>query len=157
MTATPTTPGYAHTQTAPLCLMLYAVGIAAVILALLTGDSPGIIIAGTVGSVMLLLAPCVHHLTIEDRGAVLAIRFGPVPLFRRTLKYADIGSVEIGRTLLVDGWGIHYSVRGGWVWNLWGRTCVVVHFKDGGTLRIGTDDGENLAGFLASKIGHQGV
>jgi hypothetical protein len=37
----------------------------------------------------------------------------------------DIGSVEIGRTLHLDGWGIHMSVRGGWVWNLWGRDCVV--------------------------------
>jgi hypothetical protein len=51
--------------------------------------------------------------------------------------------------LLVYGIGvIHYSIRGGLVWNLWGRDCVVVHFKNGGVLRIGTDDAENLADFL---------
>jgi hypothetical protein len=88
---------------------------------------------------------------------VLAIRFGPVPLFHRTVRYADIGSVEVGRTLLLDGWGIHYSVRGGWVWNLWGRTCVVVHFKDGGTLRIGTDDADDLVAYLRSRIGERGT
>jgi hypothetical protein len=72
-------------------------------------------------------------------------------LFRRTVRYADIESVEVGRTLILEGWGIHYSIRGGWVWNLWGRDCVVVHLKKG-MLRIGTDDAENLAGFLRSKV-----
>ena len=88
---------------------------------------------------------------------MLAIRFGPVPLFRRTVRYADIEKVEVGRTLILDGWGIHYSIRGGWVWNLWGRDCVVVHLKNGGVLRIGTDDAENLACFLEGKISQQGM
>lgn len=46
---------------------------------------------------------------------------------------------------------IHLSIRGGWVWNLWGRDCVVVHLKNG-TLRIGTNDAPNLCRFLESKI-----
>lgn len=75
-----------------------------------------------------------------------------MPLFRRNVRYADIESVEVGRTLFLDGWGIHYSIRGGWVWNLWGRACVVVHFRNGKTLRIGTDDAENLAAFLLCKV-----
>ena len=87
-----------------------------------------------------------------DLGEVLAICFGPVPLFRRTVQYADIESVDVGRTLLLDGWGIHLSIRGGWVWNPWGRDCLVVRFKNGGTLRIGTDDAEELARFLNGRI-----
>jgi hypothetical protein len=152
MTMDTATCGYSHTQKAPLYLILYGSGITAITLAVLIGDYLGIVIAGGVSLVLLLLAPCFHYLAVEDQGDVLAIRFGPVPLFRRTVQYADIGSVEIGRTLLMDGWGIHLSIRGGWVWNLWGRTCVVVHFKDGGTLRIGTDDAENLARSLEGKI-----
>jgi hypothetical protein len=105
-----------------------------------------------IGLLMFVLAASIHHLTVEDRGVVLAIRFGPMPLLRRTVSYADIEKVEVGRTLLLDGWGIHLSIRGGWVWNLWGRTCVVVHFKNGGTLRIGTDDAEHLVAFLRSKV-----
>lgn len=157
MTTETTTPGYSHKQTAPLCLILYVGGITAVTLAVLVGDPVGIVIAGSVSLVLLLLAPCFHYLAVEDRGDVLAVQFGPVPLFRRTVRYTDIGSVEVGRTLLLDGWGIHLSVRGGWVWNLWGRTCVVVCFKDGGTLRIGTDDADNLVEFLRSKIGERGT
>jgi hypothetical protein len=157
MTTGMTTPGYLQKQTAPLCLILYGVGITAITLAVLLGDYLGIVIAGSVSLVLVLLAPCFHYLAVEDRGDVLAVRFGPVPLFRRTVRYADIGSVEVGRTLLLDGWGIHLSIRGGWVWNLWGRECVVIHFKDGGTLRIGTDDAENLARFLEGKVAEQGT
>lgn len=73
-------------------------------------------------------------------------------MFRRTVSYADIEKVEIGRTLLLEGWGIHLSIRGGWVWNLWGQTCVVVYLKNGGTLRIGTDDAENLVEFLRRRV-----
>lgn len=147
-----TTPAYSHTQKAPLCTILYGSALACFVLIWVIGEPPGIYIGGGVGLLVALLGPCFHHLTVEDWGSVLAIRFGPVSLFHRTLRYADIGSVEIGRTLLLDGWGIHLSIRGGWVWNLWGRTCVVVHFKNGGTLRIGTDDAENLLAFLRRKV-----
>lgn len=69
------------------------------------------------------------------------------------MRYDDIEQVEVGRTMLLDGWGIHMSVRGGWVWNLWGWTCVVVRFKNGGTsCGLGRDDAENLVEFLRSKV-----
>ena len=145
--------GYFHTQKAPLCLILYGSALACIALALMIRDTPGMFIGGGVGLLIALLAPAFHHLTVVDQGDVLAIRFGPIPLFRRTVRYADIESVEVGRTLLLDGWGIHYSIRGGWVWNLWGRSCVVVHFRNGNSvLRIGTDDAEKLAGFLEGKV-----
>jgi hypothetical protein len=124
-------------------------------LALAVGSPPGNWTAVAVGALIILLAPAFHHLTIMDAGDRLAIRFGPVPLFRRTVRYAAIEIVEVGRTLILDGWGIHFSVRGGWVWNLWGRDCVVVQFRNGGVLRLGTDDAENLARFLEGKIGQQ--
>lgn len=146
------TPGYSHTQKAPLCLILYGSALACIALGWIIGDTLGLYVAGGVGLLIASLAPCFHHLTVVDQGEVLAIRFGPVPLFGRTVKYADIEKAEIGRTLILDGWGIHLSIRGGWVWTLWGRDCVVVHFRNGGVLRIGTDDGENLAGFLEGKI-----
>ncbi len=101
--------------------------------------------------IAVLFAPAFHHLTVVDTGDDLAIRFGPVPLFRRNVRYADISSAEVGRTLLLDGWGIHMSIRGGWLWNLWGRDCVVMRLTNG-TLRIGTDDAENLAGILKNRI-----
>jgi hypothetical protein len=138
-------------QKAPLCLILYASALLCFTLAWNVGDTPGIYIGGGVGLLIALLGPCFHHLTVVDQYDHLAIRFGPIPLFRRTVMYADILNVEVGRTLLLDGWGIHMSIRGGWVWNLWGRDCVVVHLKKG-TLRIGTDDADNLSIFLRKRF-----
>lgn len=153
MTADPNTPGYSHRQSAPLCLLLYAVASLFLVLGWVLSAEPLLRwLFPSIGVLLAVVAALFHHLTVEDRGDRLAVRFGPVPLFRRAVRYADIGSVEVGRTLLIDGWGIHYSLRGGWVWNLWGRECVVVHFRDGGTLRIGTDDAEQLAAFVRSRL-----
>lgn len=153
MTTDTNTLGYSHTQKAPLCLLIYA--LAAVFLALgwFVQDAPPIPwLFPPIGVLMLVIAASFHHLTVEDQGDVLSVRFGPIPLFRKPVQYSDIVSVEVGRTLLLDGLGIHMSIRGGWVWNLWGRDCVVVHFRNGGVFRIGTDDTENLAAFLERKI-----
>ncbi len=152
-----TDPGYSHTQKAPLCLILYSSALLCFALAWMVGSAPGSFIAAGVGLLIVLLAPAFHHLTVEDQGDRLTIRFGPLPLFGRTVRYADIEKAEVGRTLILDGWGIHYSIRGGWVWNLWGRDCVVVHFKNGGVLRIGTDDATNLVRFLEGKIAQEGT
>ena len=144
---------YAHTQYAPLCWILSGSALVCLGTALALGDSTGWWIAGAVALLLLLVASAFHHLTVRDEGDVLALRFGPLPLFRRTVRYADIARVEMGRTWLLEGWGIHLSLRGGWVWNLWGRACVVVHFHQGGVLRIGTDDPVNLAQFLTTRVG----
>lgn len=148
------TPGYSHTQRAPLCFILYGFSIYSIALGWIIGDPLGTLVAVGVGLLLASLAPAFHNLTVQDQGDVLRSRFGPIPLFRRTVRYADIKSVEVGRTLILDGWGIHMSIRGGWVWNLWGRDCVVIHF-DKGVLRIGTDDADNLARFLEEKISEQ--
>lgn len=148
---------YSHTQKAPLWVILYGSALTCFAIAWLIGDSASTCIGLSVGLPIALLGPCFHHLTVEDQGEFPVIRFGPIPLFHRTLNYADLGSVEVGRTSLVDGWGVHYSIRGGWVWNLWGRSCVVVHFKNSETLWIGTDDAERLARFLKSKLAVTGA
>jgi hypothetical protein len=147
-----TDPGYSHTQKAPLCLILYGSALLCFALAWTVGSAPGSFIAAAVGLVIALVAPAFHHLAVEDRGDRLAIRFAPLPLFRRTVRYADTEKVEVGRTLILDGWGVHYSLRGGWVWNLWGRDCVALRLKNGGVLRIATDDAAGLARLLEGKV-----
>ena len=142
---------YSHTQRGPLCLILYGSAVVCLVLAWMGRDVTGFYIAGGVGLLLAFMAAAFHHLTVEHQGQELAVRFGPLPLFQRTVLYAEIRSVGVGRTLILDGWGIHYSIRGGWVWNLWGRDCVVLHLRHG-TLRIGTDDALNLARFLQGQI-----
>ena len=149
-------PTYSHTQRAPLCLLLYASAIGCFALSAVTFGTPGFYVTLTIGSIIGILAPAFHHLTVEDEVDALGVRFGPVPLFRTRVRYDDIQSVEPGRTLLLDGWGIRYSLRGGWVWNIWGRNCIVVRKKKG-TLYIGTNDAENLARFLECTISERGL
>ena len=141
---------YRHTQRAPLCLLLYALAVVLFVVGWLLHDVPPF--RFLYPPLILVLAVSFHHLTVEDQGDRLSISFGPIPLFRRSVKYDDIISPDVGRTTILDGWGIHVSLRGGWVWNLWGRDCVVIRFKNGGTLRVGTDDADNLAGIIAQTI-----
>jgi hypothetical protein len=132
-------------------LLIYALAVVFLALGFFVQDAPPIQwLFPPIGLLMFVLAASFHHLSVVDEGDVLAIRFGPVPLFRKTVRYAEIDRVEVGRTLLLDGWGIQMSIRGGWVWNLWGRDCVVIYLRKG-VLRIGSDDAENLAAFLRKK------
>ena len=154
MTDDPAIPRYSHTQKAPLCLLIYALAVLFVALGWFVQDAPPIPwLFPPIGLLMLVLAASIHHLSVVDQGDKMAVSFGPMPLMRTTIPYCEIKSVERGRTLLLDGWGIHMSIRGGWVWNIWGRDCVVIHLKSG-VIRIGTDDAENLANFLTQRIGN---
>jgi len=142
---------YHHTQNGPWALVLYAVTAA-----FLTASWYLPVLALQItflatGLFMFLLGMSLGRLTAEDDGDQLAIHFGPLPLFRKRVLYDDILEVETGRTTFLDGWGIHWSPWGGWVWNLWGRDCVVLKLKRG-TLKVGTDDPEGLAGFLKNRI-----
>lgn len=143
---------YHHTQRAPLCILLYALAVVQFGIGLYAW--PDVVmrwIMWPVSLLVLLLAASFHHLTVRDDGERLRIAFGPVPLFRRSVAYRDIESVTIGRTTILDGWGIHVSLRGGWVWNIWGRDCVELRLRRG-ILRVGTDDAANLAQFIRSRL-----
>src|SRR4051812_20716801 len=80
-------PAYSHTQKAPLCLVVYGTAIWMFAGACLTRSQPGValLLAG-VGVLMTVLALAFHHLSVADRGEALAVRFGPLPLFRRTVR-----------------------------------------------------------------------
>jgi hypothetical protein len=148
---TPSRQSYSHTQRGPLCLILYASAAGCLAVGLATRVTEGIFAAGGAALVIAGLAPAFHYLRVKDEGDALAIRFGPLPLFSKRVGYADLEQAEVGRTMILDGWGIHLSARGGWVWNLWGRDCVVLHTKQG-ILRIGTDDGARLVDFLQRRL-----
>jgi hypothetical protein len=143
---------YRHTQKGPWHLLLYAFGVVMIIAGVLIQGEPALnfTLLGT-GFFMLLLSASFHHLTVEDEGNQLVIRFGPFPLFRKRIWYDDILEVKKGRTMFLDGWGIHWSPWGGRLWNIWGYDCVVIRLKRG-RLRVGTDDPDGLVVFLTSRI-----
>ncbi len=146
---------YEHTQTAPLYLMLIAIGLGFMVAAWVIPEPFTQVTFVISGAIVFVLALSFHHLTIKDEGDELRIGFGPLPLFTKRLRYSDIERVEQARSTILDGWGIHLSPSGGWVWNLWGFDCVDVWYTKGGKvrkLRIGTDDPAGLVNFL--KVRH---
>ena len=146
---------YSHTQKASSCLLLYAFAVAFLAASCFLPLYALQIVLLVTGLSMLVLAVSFHHLTVADEGYQLAIRFGPLPLFRKRIWYEDIREVETGRSTFLDGWGIHWSPRGGWIWNISGRDCVVIRLKRG-TIRVGTDDPEGLVAFLKRRIAAHG-
>lgn len=144
---------YAHRQRGPWWLLMYVLAAVFMTVAWYV-QAPAalrITFSGT-GFVMFALGAGLHHLTVEDQGHRLRIAFGPLSLFRRHIWYEDIRGFEAGRTTILEGWGIHLSPRGGWVWNIWGFDCVVLRLKRG-VLRVGTDDADGLVAFLEARLG----
>ncbi|MFY9253723.1 MAG: hypothetical protein WAO83_09725 [Fuerstiella sp.] len=143
---------YDHTQHGPFCWLLNGIGLLLIGLAWGLRVERGIPwVFLPVGLLILLLGGGFHFLRVRDIGEQLCVAFGPIPLFRRKIAYCNMTGVETGRTTILDGWGIHMSPRGGWVWNIWGRDCVVLQLKKG-ILRIGTDDAERLTAFLRVRL-----
>ncbi len=145
---------YRHTQRAPLCVLLYGLAWISGLVAVLTvPDLPrgaflvATLLPLTVGCV---LGPAFHYLRVQDEGEHLRVGFGPLPLFKTSIPYSEITEVAVDRTTWLDGWGIHMSVRGGWVWNIWGWECVKIT-RSNRVIRIGTNDPVRLAEFLQTR------
>lgn len=141
---------YLHTQTSPLWLLPIAMTFGLVAVAQAAELEP-IWMIYAIATLLVLISFAFKSLTVSDVGDALQVQFGPLPVFSKTIRYADITAVEQGRSSLLDGWGIHYVPLRGWTWNLWGLDCVVLHLGKK-VLRIGTDDPENLTAFLQSAI-----
>lgn len=147
---------YSHTQRGPISWILLLIGATCCVAALANlGDMQIVIPCGIFGAVMLLLALCFGTLTVADEGQSLLVRFGPVSLFRKHVNYEAISEAQPARSSLIDGWGIHYVPGRGWIYNLWGKSCVQLTVN-GRTLRIGSDDAENLAAFIQEKLASSG-
>jgi len=141
---------YQHTQHAPLGWILALIG-AALAATGAFADVRLLLPVGLIGVILIFVALCFATLTIEDEGELLVLRYGPLPLVRKRIAFASITSAFPSRSAFIDGWGIHYIPGRGWTYNLWGRDCVELTVN-GRTLRIGSDDAENLASFLQSRI-----
>jgi hypothetical protein len=143
---------YEHTQRAPLHWLLYFP--AAILLAVAwssRGQPLTALFLCAVAALLLILGCCFQHLTIRDEGASLAVRYGPLPLFRTRIAYADMARVQQGRTTWLDGWGIHWIPGRGYTYNLWGFACVELEVRQR-IIRLGSDDVEQLLAFLQSKV-----
>jgi hypothetical protein len=141
---------YQHTQKGPWWLVLLIVAVVFFTVGWFNPHPLFQIMFLVLGVAIAVLAAGFVDLTIEDAGDHLLVRFGPLPLFRKRVRYDDIVSVERGRITMLDGWGIHWNPRSGWVWNIWGWDCLVLETCRG-KLKLGTDDPEGLLALVRAK------
>lgn len=143
---------YANTQRAPLGAMLYTVGfVTMAVPCFFAAPMFAVVILVVAGLLILGTGFAFGHLTVCDDGESLTVRYGPLPLFRKSIRYGDMTAAQRDRTSIIDGWGIHYVPWRGWTYNLWGFECVKISLGKR-TIRVGTDDPDNLAEFLSTKI-----
>lgn len=142
--------GYEHVQRGWLRALLLAVaaGMAAFAVTVWQDDSGAAVGLVVVAGLMVVLSFCFVTLTVRDAGDRLTVRFGPLVLFRTSVRYADITHVEAMRPKYFS-WGIHWTPKG-WLWNIHGLDSVQV-VAGRRKLLIGTDDPVGLAAFLQKR------
>lgn len=143
---------YQHTQRGHWGAFLIAGGVIVVGVLLLTLPVEHAVIAGGIWFLVSGLVLCFFStLTIEDEGDAIRARFGPVGLFSKRIPYSEISSAEPARSGIIDGWGVHYILGRGMIYNIWGFGCVRISYA-GRVVRFGTDEPEALAGFIRGKL-----
>ncbi len=146
--------GYDHTQGGRLQYLFWGIGVLAACLGAFVhaGEPQAALVLWIVAPIMLGIPALFSSLQVKDEDDHLLVRFGPIPLIKRRIRYADMIAAEPAKSHFLDGWGIHYGPGRGWIWNLWGFDCVSVQFAKR-EFRIGTDDPQGLATFLTARIG----
>ena len=145
---------YSRKQSAPVSAILFGSALLMVIVGIWSQNSTALAITLATAVPIVVMGCCFHYLQVEGTDDGLWIRFGPVPLFRKYIHYADITKVEAARSTFLDGWGIHKSLRGGWIWNIWGFDCVGIYHSNTVTW-VGTTEPTELVEFLQSQISNQ--
>jgi hypothetical protein len=139
-------PAYSHTQKGIIFPILAVSSVGFIIIGIFLNQYAPIIFGG----LLIAISFAFMRMAVRDEGDRLSVRFGPIPIFGRTIPYAAISGVEKDRTQFIHGWGIHWT-RKGWLWNIGGFDCVRVHLG-GRSVLIGTDDPDGLEAFLRSAM-----
>ena len=147
MTSNAFVGSYKHTQRGTLILAV-TLGLAAVFLGI------GLTIAAAKPlwistPILLACAWLFHSLTIEIDGGELRWRFGP-GLIRKHVALDEIVSAEPVR--IGPSWGIHWSPRLGWLYNVSGFDAVAVTLHSGKKFALGTDEPQILVARLTEAI-----
>jgi hypothetical protein len=111
----------------------------------------GIVVAGNLGISLFIY---VLKLTVHVDAEAVRIRF--FPLWKKTIRLADIASWE-PRTyrpiLEYGGWGIRYGLAKGWAYNVSGNRGVQLELTNGQRILIGSQRAEKLAAAIGAAKG----
>jgi hypothetical protein len=147
MTSNTFVGSYKHTQRGTLILVTM-LGLAALFIGLGLTITAGKPLWVSV-PILLVCAWLFHSLTIEITDRELRWCFGP-GLIRKSIPLAEIVSAEPVRT--GPSWGIHWSPRTGWLYNVSGFDAVAVTLRSGKKFTLGTDEPQALVVRLTEVI-----
>ena len=99
--------------------------------------------------ILLVTAWLFSSLTVEITDRDLRWRFEP-GLAHKSVPLAEIVSATPVRT--GPSWGIHWSPRTGWLYNVSGFDAVAITLRSGKKFALGTDEPQILAARLAEAI-----
>jgi hypothetical protein len=139
-------PLYEHTQAGwPIRIALLASSVLFVVLAVMpefspTPTSPFALLGGA--AVAAAMGWTWSALTVRIQQEDLQVRFG-LGWPRKTVRLADIESVEVTRTTFLEGWGVHRTRRG-WLYNVSGFDAVLLRLTNGRSVMVGTDEPRRL-------------
>jgi hypothetical protein len=91
-----------------------------------------------VAGILVIAAVLFDSLSVRVDPETIRLWFGP-GWPRKTIHLADVAGCQAVRNTWRHGWGIH-GYRRWWVFNVSGFDAVEVRLKNGGWVRIGTDD-----------------
>lgn len=97
-----------------------------------------------------LLTVLFSSLTVEVTDQVLRFYFGP-GFWKRQFPLSDIRSVKTVRNAVYHGWGIRHTMLG-WLYNVSGLRAVELEIEGEGTIRIGSDEPEQLKRALEDAL-----
>ena len=143
---------YRHTQRGWVHYVLYGTALLMLGVAwFVRGDPLAFWIPIGTGLLTGALGPAFHHLTVCDEVDCLVVRYGPLPLFGKRIRYDEITQIDADRMTLLDGWDNPYFLRRGWTYNIHGFDCVKLTLRRR-VIRVGSDDVENLVEFLRTRM-----
>jgi hypothetical protein len=143
---------YAHTQAVKLLWAIVLPVTVGVGVSLMTEKGiagwPGVALLLVV-SVVLMLA--LGHFTVEVGERRVEWRYGVLgwPCWDAALD--RITGVEVTTSSAREGWGIRRT-KTGMLYNAHGRQAVRLRLRDGRTLRLGSDEPQRLAAYIASRL-----
>lgn len=145
MTTNSVTGSYRHTQTGTLILVAtLGMAFAIAVLAILVSKVFWLTVV-----FLVLVAWLFNSLTIEITDHTLGWQFGP-GWIRKSVPLVEIVSAAPVRT--GPSWGIHWSPRLGWLYNVSGWDAVLVTLRSGKKFALGTDEPQILAARLAEAV-----
>ena len=132
---------YKHTQIGWVSIIAVVAGALLIAWVGLIGSAPRNVLQLTVG-VILLVAFVFSYQTIEVSDTSVTSRFG-LGILAKRLPLSEISDVQYMPSRWYDGWGLRLTTRG-WLYNVSGFGAVEFTMREGGRVRFGTDDSENL-------------